>query len=91
MKKIYFKGKKVFLLFIFLSSVNLILSNCYAASGLFDAFAIVNRNGGGNELIGVSVFDGFNLGSYNNTQSIILNGGQNKTFKNGALMLQVAR
>jgi hypothetical protein len=59
-------------------------TNGFAASGLFDAYAIFSINNGANTYRQYSAVQGWSIGSFTyGSTSLILNGAQNKTFKNG--------
>ena len=69
------------------------IQNSYAAMnyGIFESYVVLNVNGGGNQFYdaGASTanpdFHGANLGTFNpSLNSLILNGGEVKTFKNGS-------
>jgi hypothetical protein len=55
--------------------------------GIYESYAIVNINGAGNTFYDLTAatanpdFSGANLGTYNHTQTLVLAGAQNKTFK----------
>ena len=57
-------------------------------NGIFGSFLILNNNGGGNtfyDLLSVTAnpdFQGANLGTFTISQTLVLAGAQNKTFKN---------
>lgn len=55
----------------------------YAASGLFDAYAILNIKGAGNTYRQYSSFNAWNIGSFASGETLVLNGAQIKTYKNG--------
>ena len=92
MKKIYaFKKafRKLGATVLLLSTFGLI-NTAKAGSGIYDGYAIMNISGGGNtfyDLISATAnpdFQGANFGSFNgNTGSLLLKGGQIRTFKNG--------
>ncbi|HQK39451.1 MAG TPA: hypothetical protein PLO52_04970, partial [Flavobacterium alvei] len=58
-----------------------------AQSGIYESYAILNSNGGGNVYYDLQAttgnpdFNGANLGIFNSSSTLILNGAQNKTFK----------
>ncbi len=58
-----------------------------AQSNIYESYAILNSNGGGNTYYdlkantGNTDFNGANLGTFNSGSSLILNGAQNKVFK----------
>ena len=58
-----------------------------AQSGIYESYAILKINGGGNvyydlqAITGNTDFQGLNLGTFYSGNSLILNGAQNKTFK----------
>ena len=57
------------------------------SNGIYESYAIISINGGGNAYYDMAAstpntdFQGANLGTYNYTQSLVVKGGQNKTFK----------
>ncbi|MFC4721571.1 HYR domain-containing protein, partial [Geojedonia litorea] len=59
----------------------------FTQSNIFESYAILNINGSGNTYYdlqattGNTDFNGLNLGTFTPTNSLILNGGQNKTYK----------
>jgi len=55
----------------------------YAGSGLFDAYAILNIKGAGNTYRQYSSFNAWNIGSFASGETLVLNGAQIKTYKNG--------
>ena len=74
------------LLFITLICVILSPLTAYAQSGIFQSYVIVD-SGLGNEFFDLnfdtvnSDFDTFDFGSFNSTDTLILNGAENKTYK----------
>jgi len=86
MRKIYTK-----LLWLFIAVVGLLAANNTQAqsSGIFESYAILNLNGGGNTYYDMQAttpnpdLQGANLGTFCSSNSLVLFGGQNKTFKNG--------
>ncbi|MCD2258859.1 HYR domain-containing protein [Psychroserpens luteolus] len=79
-KKLFFLSSLTFLLFI---NLNLYSQN----SGIFEAYVITDTNGGGNfynNLVPSGGFNGANFGDFNPSNTLILRGGQAKTFKNGS-------
>ena len=58
-----------------------------AQSGIYESYAILSLNGGANSYYDMQAttgnpdFQGANLGSYLPVNSIVIKGGQNKTFK----------
>ena len=68
------------------------VQNSYAAMyGIFESYVVLNVNGGGNVFYDAGAntanpnFHGANLGTFNpSINSLILNGGEVKTFKNGS-------
>ena len=89
MKQFYnFKNRKrntfsftFFLLMLF--AFNFSSFQTYAGSGLFDAYAIMNIKGAGNTYKQYSSFNAWNIGSFASGETLVLNGAQIKTFKNG--------
>ncbi|MEY3084507.1 MAG: hypothetical protein RL037_687, partial [Bacteroidota bacterium] len=63
----------------------LIISSFYsfAGSGLFDAYGILNIKGAGNTYRQHSSFNAWNIGSFASGETLIFNGAQIKTYKNG--------
>lgn len=64
----------------------LIFSSTFAATGIFQTYAIIDVNGTGNQFLagginadGAAPYDGSAFGT---PSSLILNGGEVKTFKN---------
>ena len=55
-----------------------------AGSGLFDAYAILNIKGAGNTYRQYSSFNAWNIGSFASGETLVLNGAQIKTYKNGS-------
>ena len=59
-------------------------------SGIFESYAILSINGGTNTFYDMQAttanpdFQGANLGSFSNLNSLVIKGGQTKTFKNGS-------
>lgn len=76
MKSKFLKSTLTLLLFSLLSL------NSQAASGIFDAYAILNINGAGNTYKSHSTFNTWNIGTFNNASTLLLNGGEIKTYKN---------
>lgn len=71
--------------------------NAFASSGIFQSYVIYNlgagnvyRAGGANA-DGQPAFNGLNLGTFTNISTLIINGGENKTYKNGADDVQGAK
>jgi hypothetical protein len=59
-------------------------TNGFASSGLFDAYAIFSINSGANTYRQYTAIQNWSIGSFTyGSSSLILNGAQNKTFKNG--------
>ncbi|SHF89184.1 Por secretion system C-terminal sorting domain-containing protein [Flavobacterium fluvii] len=58
-----------------------------AQSGIYESYAILNSNGGGNVYYDLQAttgnpdFNGLNLGTFNSSNTLILNGAQNKVYK----------
>jgi hypothetical protein len=65
------------------------LTNVFGQSGIYESYAILNINGGGNTFYDMAAttgnpdFQGANLGNFTASNTLVLNGGQNKTFKCG--------
>jgi hypothetical protein len=76
MKSKFLKSTLTLLLFSLLSL------NSQAASGIFDAYAILNINGAGNTYKSHSTFNTWDIGTFNNASTLLLNGGEIKTYKN---------
>lgn len=81
--KLYFMKQLFTCLLLFL-----FLQNSHAASGIFQTYAILNVNGGGNSYYHGGInSDGssnnFNGRDFMSPTTLILNGGEMKTFKNG--------
>ncbi|WP_299274548.1 HYR domain-containing protein [uncultured Psychroserpens sp.] len=77
-KKLFFLSSLIFLLFI---NQNLFSQN----SGIFEAYVVTDTNGSGNfysNLVPTGGFNGADFGDFNPTNTLILRGGQAKTFKN---------
>ncbi|MBK9730312.1 MAG: hypothetical protein IPO83_03320 [Chitinophagaceae bacterium] len=70
------------LLLVLFSAVSFAQTN-----GIFESYAILSLNGGANAFYDMNAttgnpdFQGASLGSYTTAQSIVVKGGQNKTFK----------
>ena len=64
---------------------------CYSAqaTGIFESYAVLNINGGGNTYYDLQAnttnpdFNGLDLGTFTNGQTLVFVGGENKTWKNG--------
>ncbi|NUN08890.1 MAG: hypothetical protein HUU54_06920, partial [Ignavibacteriaceae bacterium] len=76
--------KKVLLLIIFCSVY------LYSASGIWQTYVVISLNGGGNSFYAGSTnpdngtrWDAVNLGTITSTTTLVLKGGEVKTFKNG--------
>ncbi|MDU8887241.1 hypothetical protein RXV94_13800, partial [Yeosuana sp. MJ-SS3] len=84
--------KNNYLLSVFLFFLSLASNTIYAQneSGIYESYAILNSNGGGNIYFDLQAatantdFDGANLGTFTPSGTLILNGAQNKTYKCGA-------
>ena len=79
-KNLFFLSSLACLLFI---NLNLYSQN----SGVFEAYVVTDTNGGGNfysNLLPSGGFNGADFGNFNPTNSLVLRGGQAKTFKNGS-------
>ncbi len=78
MKKIY-----VF----FLAVITFTAGSFAQTNGIYESYAILSINGGANAYYDMQAatvnpdFQGANLGNFNSTQSLVVKGGQNKTFK----------
>lgn len=71
--------KKIYSLLLTVLFTSLVYSQ---STGIYDAYVILNINGGGLNYKQPSTnFNGTNLGTFSNTQSLIFAGGQNKTYK----------
>ena len=79
MRKIY---SLFFILFVF-------VSYSAQATGIFESYAVLNINGGGNTYYDLQAsttnldFNGLDLGTFTNGQTLVFVGGENKTWKNG--------
>ncbi len=79
MRKIY---SLFFILFAF-------VSYSAQATGIFESYAVLNINGGGNTYYDLQAsttnpdFNGLDLGTFTNGQTLVFVGGENKTWKNG--------
>ncbi len=79
--------KILFFVFSLFISVN---GSLYSQSGIFESYAILNVNGGGNSYYDLNFntalpdFDGNSLGTFTPSNSLVLNGAENKTYKCGA-------
>ena len=77
--------KCIFLCLIFLFYT----STTFATSGIFESYVIVQANGGSVNYYDLNAstanpdFHGFSFGTFSCTSSLIIKGGQNKTYKNG--------
>jgi hypothetical protein len=87
MRKIY---TKLLWLFLLLPGVFLSKKSLAQSSGIYESYAILNINAGGNAYYDMQAttgnpdFQGANLGNFViGTNTLVLNGSQNKTFKNG--------
>lgn len=87
MKKFYLTYLKKFIVSIFV--VSLFPAFAFAGSGIFESYIVVETNGGGNTYYdlfattGNPDFQGTNFGTFTCTNSLIIRGGENKTYKNG--------
>ncbi len=88
MRTIYAQVKYRWLLLFFISA-NIAFSQ--GSSGIFDSFVILNPNNTGNIFYELQIdnptnptFNGADLGTYEPSEVLLLNGGQVKTFKNGS-------
>ena len=79
MRKIY---SLFFILFAF-------VSYSAQATGVFESYAVLKINGGGNTYYDLQAsttnldFNGLDLGTFTNGQTLVFVGGENKTWKNG--------
>ncbi|MFY7884403.1 MAG: beta strand repeat-containing protein, partial [Dolichospermum sp.] len=79
--------KKVLLIVFSIFFFNLSNLNSQCTSGIYESYAILSINGGANTFYDMQAstanadFNGLNLGTFNNSQSIVIRGGQIKTFK----------
>lgn len=64
-----------------------LVPSSFAVSGIYESYAILSLNGGANTYYDMQAttgnpdFEGFDLGDFNSTHSLVVKGGQNKTFK----------
>lgn len=78
--------KKLIAVFIILE---LCSTSTFAGSGIFESYVIVQANGGSANYYdlfastGNPDFQGLNFGTFSCTNSLVIKGGQNKTYKNG--------
>ena len=78
MKKIYF---------VLLAVITFTAGSFAQTNGIYESYAILSINGGANAYYDMQAatvnpdFQGANLGNFNSTQSLVVKGGQNKTFK----------
>ncbi len=78
--------KKLIAVFIILG---LCSTSTFAGSGIFESYVIVQSNGGSANYYdlfastGNPDFQGLNLGAFSCVNSLVIKGGQNKTYKNG--------
>ena len=84
-----FSKSSISLLLLVLSFIGYVPS-CFAqTSGIFESYAILSINGGANAYYDMQAatanpdFQGANLGTFSSAQSLVIKGGENKTFKNG--------
>lgn len=79
--------KKIYFLFLTIISFGMFKSQSPDA-GIFESYAILNINSAGNTYYDMQAttanldFNGANLGTFTNAESIVLAGGEIKTFKN---------
>ena len=87
MKKFLLTTDRLLMLVLPLLLVIAIGTNVQAQSGIYESYAILNINGGGNTFYDLNAttgnpdFNGTNLGSFSGANTLVLNGAQNKTFK----------
>jgi len=81
MKKILNQINSFKTLIAILLTISFSFQNSFGASGIFDAYAIYSLNGGANTYTQAPAFNNM---IFDNPTSLMLNGGQNKTFKNGS-------
>ena len=78
--------RKIYSLFLILFAF---VSYSAQATGIFESYAVLNINGGGNTYYDLQAnttnpdFNGLDLGTFTNGQTLVFVGGENKTWKNG--------
>ena len=78
------KAFRLLMLFFVFIGINTTIK---AQSGIYESYAILNTNGGGNvnydlqASTGNQDFNGLNLGTFNSSNTLVLNGAQNKVYK----------
>jgi hypothetical protein len=78
--------RKIYSLFLILLAF---VSYSAQATGIFESYAVLNINGGGNTYYDLQAsttnpdFNGLDLGTFTNGQTLVFVGGENKTWKNG--------
>ena len=78
--------RKIYSLFLILF---VFVSYSAQATGIFESYAVLNINGGGNTYYDLQAttgnpdFNGLDLGTFTNGQTLVFVGGENKTWKNG--------
>lgn len=78
--------RKIYSLFLILFAF---VSYSAQATGIFESYAVLNINGGGNTYYDLQAttgnpdFNGMDLGTFTNGQTLVFVGGENKTWKNG--------
>ena len=77
--------RKIYSLFLILFAF---VSYSAQATGIFESYAVLNINGGGNTYYDLQAsttnldFNGLDLGTFTNGQTLVFVGGENKTLKN---------
>ncbi|MBX9807489.1 MAG: hypothetical protein K2X95_06790, partial [Flavobacteriaceae bacterium] len=85
--KSFLKQTKAFRLLLMVFVFIGVNTTIQAQSGIYESYAILNSNGGGNLYYDLQAstgnpdFNGANLGTFNSSNTLILNGAQNKTYK----------
>ena len=78
------KAFRLLMLFFVFIGINTTIK---AQSGIYESYVILNSNGGGNvnydlqASTGNQDFNGLNLGTFNSSNTLVLNGAQNKVYK----------
>ena len=78
--------RKIYSLFLIIFAF---VSYSAQATGIFESYAVLNINGGGNTYYDLQAnttnpdFNGLDLGTFTNGQTLVFVGGENKTWKNG--------
>ena len=74
-------------LYALLAAILCFSASSFSQSGIFESYAILDINGGGNTYYDMQAttanpdFQGASLGTFNSSNSLVVKGGQNKTFK----------